>query len=91
MDFLIYIICFPILSPWRFSDFQGDAFPSSPPNRDSPEVDVQHTDRCPDGQRDEYHGKEQILAQQGHRQRGWWDNFGQEQEKHGQRHEYWNT
>jgi len=53
--------------------------------RRRPEVDVQYDDGDDDGQRDEYHGEEQVLADERHDERRGWYDLGKQEEEDGQR------
>ena len=48
-------------------------------------VHVEHEDGDDDGERDEDHGEEQVLANERDHQRGGWDSLGDDQQEHGQR------
>lgn len=50
----------------------------------SPKMDVEDDDGDNDGECDEDHGEEQILADERHDDRGRRDNLRQQQEEHGQ-------
>jgi hypothetical protein len=57
----------------------------------SPEMNIKNSYSDADGQRDQDHSEEEVLAQQGNCQRRRRNDFGQQQEKHGQREQYGNA
>lgn len=50
-----------------------------------PEMNIEDADGDADGECDENHGKEQVLAQQGDGQGGGRDDLGQQEEEHSER------
>jgi hypothetical protein len=53
----------------------------------SPEMNVENADSDANGERHNDHGEQDILAQEGNGEGGGGNNFGQQEEEHGQRHE----
>ena len=52
-----------------------------------PEVDVEDAHGHEDGEGDEDHGEEEVLAEEGDRQGGGGDDLGEQEEEHSQRQE----
>ena len=48
-------------------------------------MNIEHADGDADGEGDQDHGEEEVLAEQRNGQRRRWDDLGQQQEEHSQR------